>query len=346
MMFWDEVEVTFHAGKGGDGRVSFRREKFIPKGGPDGGDGGKGGSILLVADTGENTLMSFARQREFKAPAGAAGGSQNCSGRDAKSLTLFVPVGTLVKDPKRGNVLKDLAKPGDSIVIAKGGRGGRGNKRFANATRRTPRFAEKGKPGETRRVKLELKLVAEVGIIGLPNAGKSTLLATLSAAKPKIASYPFTTLVPELGVVSVPGGRSFVMVDIPGLIEGAHRGVGLGDAFLRHVERTKILLHLVDCSSTATVPSVEAARVIREELRSYSPKLADKPTILVATKLDDPAAAANADALDKAFKTKAIRISAASHLGLKELLGAVVKKLPKPRVRLKTGKRQGQALPL
>lgn len=331
MMFWDEVEVTFHAGKGGDGRVSFRREKFIPKGGPDGGDGGKGGSIVLTADTGENTLLAYARQREYKALGGGAGGTKNCTGRDAKNLQLLVPVGTLVKDPKRGNTLRDLAKPGDSIVIAKGGRGGRGNKRFANAVRRVPRFAEKGKPGEIRRVKLELKLVAEVGVIGLPNAGKSTLLATLSDARPKIAPYPFTTLVPELGVVSIPGGRSFVMVDIPGLIEGAHRGVGLGDAFLRHVDRTRILLHLVDCSSTATVPPLDAYRIIREELRRYSPKLAEKASIVVATKLDDPAAASNADEVEKALKIKLVRISAVAHKGLGELLGAVSKKLPKPR---------------
>ncbi len=326
-MFWDEAVVTFQAGRGGNGRVSFRREKYIPKGGPDGGNGGRGGNIILIADDGENTLQAFVRQREFHAKDGKAGGSQNCTGADARALRLLVPVGTLVKNPEKGNTLKDLAKAGESVVIAKGGRGGYGNKFFASAVRRTPRFAQEGKPGERRTVKLELKLVAEVGIVGLPNAGKSTLLSRLSAARPKIASYPFTTIVPELGVVELPEGRRFIMVDIPGLIEGAHQGHGLGVAFLRHVERTKILVHLIDCSSLATQTPEESFKTIEKELKLYSPKLMKKPRILVATKLDDPAAEENAKALEKAIGKKLIRISAVTGAGLKDLLLAISKKL-------------------
>lgn len=333
MIFWDEVEVTFRGGKGGDGIVSFRREKYIPKGGPDGGDGGRGGDVILRADEGLNTLMDYARGGDFSAEDGNKGSGKNCTGRSGKDRVLLVPVGTLVRHIERGHILKDLSKQGAEIIIAKGGRGGRGNSYFATSVRRTPRYAQKGKDGELREVKLELKLVAEVGLVGLPNAGKSTLLSRLSAARPKIASYPFTTLVPELGVVSLGPGKSFVMVDIPGLIEGAHQGQGLGDAFLRHVDRTRVLLHLVDCSSLAPLAPLEAYRVIENELKSYSPKLLDKPRIVVATKMDDPIAKENAKLLEKELKKDVFPISAVTGEGLAQLLNAVSKKLPKPRKR-------------
>ena len=335
-MFVDELEFTVRGGKGGDGCVSFRREKYVPRGGPDGGDGGMGGSVVLVPTVHENTLYHLAGQRLYEAEKGQPGGSADCYGRKGKDLVLRVPVGTVILDAARGNVLKDLSRPDVEFVVARGGRGGRGNARFATATNRTPREAEKGTPGEERDVRLSLKLIADVGLVGLPNAGKSTLLATLSRARPRIADYPFTTLEPHLGIVATGGGGggggggdadggsgAFVMADIPGLIEGAHAGKGLGDKFLKHVERTRVLLHLVDCSSGAPEDPAQAWRVVRGELAGYSQSLAERPALTVATKVEDDEARARADALATAIGRPVVRISAATRSGLADLLHAL-----------------------
>ena len=318
-MFKDEAIIEVQAGKGGDGIVSFRREKFVPKGGPDGGDGGKGGSVILVADPSLNSLYKIATSPFYKAEDGKRGGGGNKTGRSGKDLIIKVPVGTLVYNAEKGNLLKDLSKPGDRVIVAKGGRGGKGNARFATPENRTPRYAEKGKRGQRRKLKLELKLIAHVGLVGLPNAGKSTLLSRISAAKPKIAEYPFTTLNPVLGIVELDLDKTFIIADIPGLIEGAHLGHGLGDKFLKHIERTKYLLHLVDCSSTAPDP-VDSFHIIRNELKAYSPKLAEKKYIVAATKMDDPLAKEKAEKLEKSLGEKVFRISAVTGLGISELL--------------------------
>ena len=245
--FIDEVKIYVKAGDGGNGAVAFRREKYVPFGGPAGGNGGKGGDVILYADPGMNTLVAFRRKRHFKAGRGGHGGGQNRQGAAGKDCRIPVPVGTVVRDAETGQILADLVEPGQEVVVARGGRGGRGNAAFASPTNQAPRFAEKGAPGEERWLILELKLIADVGIIGVPNAGKSTLLSVISAARPKIADYPFTTLSPNLGVVTV-NFHDFVVADIPGLIEGAHKGAGLGDRFLRHIERTRLLIHLLDLS--------------------------------------------------------------------------------------------------
>jgi GTP-binding protein len=323
MFFKDEVEVEVRAGNGGSGCVSFRREKYVPRGGPDGGDGGHGGNVVFVARRDESTLYPLTRRRILKAESGKPGGSANCYGKDGRELRVRVPVGTVIKDAERDNVLKDLTTDGEEVVVARAGRGGRGNKSFATATNRTPHEFEKGSPGEVRKLKLELKLIADVGLIGLPNAGKSTLLARVSAARPKIADYPFTTLEPQLGIVEVAGLRPFVMADIPGLIAGAHAGKGLGDRFLRHVERTRVLLHLVDVSSLAAMAPAEAHAVIRGELSAYSLGLEQRPTLVVATKMDDPASAARADELERALSSPVVRISAATGAGLPEMFAAL-----------------------
>jgi GTP-binding protein len=284
-MFVDEATITVYGGDGGNGCLSFRREKFVPKGGPDGGDGGHGGSVLLVADPHVTTLLPFRYESIFRAERGRHGEGANKSGRSGKNVEVRVPVGTVVSEEGSGSVLVDLTRPGQTFEVARGGRGGRGNTRFKSATNRAPRRHEPGEAGEVRSLRLELKLLADVGIIGLPNAGKSTLVSRISAARPKIADYPFTTLSPNLGVVDRGGDRSFVVADIPGLIEGAHRGAGLGHRFLRHVERCRLLLHLVD----ANVPGRSALadiRTVNEELRLHRASLARKPQILVLTKAD------------------------------------------------------------
>jgi GTP-binding protein len=322
-MFVDEYECTVRGGKGGDGCVSLRHEAYAPRGGPDGGDGGDGGSVILSPSVHENTLYHLVGRRVYAAEDGRQGSSSNCAGRKGEDLVLQVPVGTVVYDAEHGNVLKDLDRPDAPFEVARGGRGGRGNARFATATNRTPRRAETGRPGEERRVLLSVKLIADVGLIGLPNAGKSTLLARLSRARPKIADYPFTTLEPCLGIVHLGEDRTLVMADIPGLIEGAHAGRGLGDKFLKHVERTRVLLQLVDCSPASPTEPEAAWRVIRDELESYSPELAARPTLVVATKVEDAEAAVLAKRLAQAVGAQVLPISAATGAGLPELLAAL-----------------------
>ncbi|HPF39543.1 MAG TPA: GTPase ObgE [Phycisphaerae bacterium] len=287
MKFIDEAIICVRSGKGGDGCVSFRREKYVPKGGPDGGDGGDGGSVIIVADGNMATLVDFTGHHHWTAENGRPGEGANRSGKKGLDEIVRVPTGTLVFDRDSGALLRDLNLDCDEVCVARGGRGGRGNTRFATATHQTPREFDPGEPGEERWLRLELKLIADVGVVGLPNAGKSTFLSRVSRAKPKIANYPFTTLVPNLGIVDLPGFRRYVVADVPGLIEGAHEGAGLGDQFLRHVERTRVLMHLVDLYPMEGSPTPEEAyRTIRRELEQYSPKLASKPEIVVANKLD------------------------------------------------------------
>lgn len=287
MLFIDQAEICARSGKGGDGCVSFRREKCVPKGGPDGGDGGAGGSAFVQVDPQLSTLVDLTGHMYFIAKGGEPGSGANCTGKDGDDLIIRVPPGTLVYDRDTGALLRDLVGPGERVCVARGGRGGRGNAYFATPTHQTPRQAQKGEACEERWLRLELKLIAEVGVIGMPNAGKSTLLSRVSRARPKIADYPFTTLVPNLGIVSLSGYRSFVMADMPGLIEGAHEGIGLGDRFLRHSERTLVLLHLIDLFPVEGQPTpAESYRIIRGELEKYSEALAAKPELIVANKLD------------------------------------------------------------
>lgn len=285
-MFIDRAKIWIKAGDGGSGCVAFRREKFVPRGGPSGGDGGDGGDVYLEATDQLNTLLHFRYNPEYSAPRGQHGQGSNCAGRDGEDIKVKVPVGTLVKEVETGEVLADFVEPGQCVLLAKGGRGGHGNSHFVTSVNRAPRKWEVGHPGQVLHLELELKLLADVGIIGFPNVGKSTLISMISAAKPKIADYPFTTLTPNLGVVDVGNYRQFVVADIPGLIEGAHKGAGLGLQFLRHVERTQLLLHIVDVSSSTGRDPVEDYKIITEELKTYSTDLACKPVIVVANKLD------------------------------------------------------------
>lgn len=283
-MFIDQATIRVKAGDGGNGCIAFRREKFVPKGGPSGGDGGTGGSVWIVASRRLNTLYHLQFQREWKGGRGEHGMGSNCSGQHGNDVTIELPVGSVVRDKQSGDVIADLTHDGQRVLIAKGGRGGWGNQHFATATRQAPRFAQDGTAGEERELFIELKLIADVGLVGLPNAGKSTLISVISAAKPKIADYPFTTLVPNLGVVKADDEQTFVVADIPGLIEGAHEGHGLGDQFLRHVERCAVLVHLVDLSANES-PDHDA-EVIARELAAYSETLAAKPRIVVGSKID------------------------------------------------------------
>jgi len=320
-MFVDEARLTVRAGKGGNGCVAFRREKFVPRGGPSGGDGGRGGSVVLAADSSIQTLMDIPQRTVYDAENGRPGEGSSKQGRKGADCTIRVPVGTLVRDADEGIILKDLAEATDRCVVAKGGRAGKGNKHFASATNRTPHEATPGKPGQERRLFLELKLVADVGIIGLPNAGKSMLISRLSSAHPKIADYPFTTLDPVLGIVEGPGFQRCVMVDIPGLVEGAHDGVGLGHEFLRHVERTRLLVHLVDIMPIEgdSDPAHDYG-VIRKELGEYKAELAAKTEIVVASKVDligdDDAPIRD---LARAIGRDVLGISAVTGKGLEEL---------------------------
>lgn len=293
--FVDQATIYVKAGDGGHGCVSFRREKFVPKGGPDGGDGGRGGNVVLRADEGLSTLLDFRYRRVFRAQRGGHGQGANRTGRSAPDLVIPVPVGTVVRDAATGQVLADLVEHGQEVVVARGGRGGRGNARFATPTRRAPRHAEPGEPGEERTLVLELRLVADAGLVGKPNAGKSTLLARMSAARPKVGDYPFTTLHPNLGVVSVDLGQSFVLADLPGLVEGAHRGVGLGDRFLRHASRTRVLAYVLDAALSDD--PLEDLEVLRAELAAYDPELADRARVVVLNKVDLPEGRQRAEAL-------------------------------------------------
>jgi len=333
MAFADEVKINAKAGNGGDGLVSFRRERYISKGGPDGGDGGSGGSIILVADHNETSLISFLRSKNLRAPDGKGGGSQRKAGKSGANLVVRVPVGTQViafREPKRGKVaeyiLADLDKSGEQFLLARGGSGGLGNAHFARATFQTPKFAELGEPGEEREVILRLKMIAEVGIIGLPNAGKSTLLSVISNARPKIADYAFTTLVPNLGIVDFKGKR-FMAADIPGLIEGAHRGKGLGIDFLKHIERTKVIVHVLDATSSDVKRDFNT---INAELKRYNKELAAKPQVIAVNKID----VVNNISLRELRKIKFGRfpmyyISAVTHMGLERLLYEVLDMLRK-----------------
>ena len=328
MKFIDEAMITVQSGDGGKGCLSFRREKFIPRGGPDGGDGGKGGDIILSTTSRKRTLYQFRYQRHFKAKNGTHGQGKQKTGKKGRSLTIELPPGTLVIDADTGHLIKDLVDTGETIVILKGGRGGQGNTRFKTSTHRTPRFAQPGEPGETRTLKLELKLLADVGIIGLPNAGKSTLIAAISSARPKIANYPFTTLTPSLGVVQTDWAEPFVVADIPGLIKGAHQGTGLGIKFLRHIERTRILVHLIDVSSIDPDDPLQEYQTINQELVMYDEKLVQKPQIVVLNKLDLPGVRKAAEIFQSAVKDKKVAfISALTGQGLEQLKSQIVQLL-------------------
>ena len=341
-MFVDEAKIFVKAGGGGNGCVAFRREKFVPRGGPSGGDGGHGGSIYVEANANDNTLLRYRYNREFKADRGRHGEGSNCTGHSGEDLVLQVPVGTLVFDAERGEALADLAQPGQRVLVAKGGRGGRGNQNFAKPWHQAPREFEEGQPGEERHLRLELKLLADVGLVGFPNAGKSTLISVISAARPKIANYPFTTLEPNLGVVNADGrdgrgvGRTFVVADLPGLIEGAHEGAGLGIRFLRHVERTRLLVHLIDTSDASDADPVHGYEVISGELRAFSESLARKPVIVVATKLDATTDRSRLESLREFCTTQGLEfqaISAVTGEGVRELVRSIadnLDRIPRP----------------
>ncbi|HZY64069.1 MAG TPA: GTPase ObgE [Edaphobacter sp.] len=333
-MFIDEARIRIKAGDGGNGCMAFRREKFVPRGGPSGGDGGHGGDILMSSSLSHNTLVHFRFNPEHKAQRGEHGMGSNCSGQSGEHTTLEVPVGTLLFDDDTGELVHDFARPGETIVIAKGGRGGRGNQHFATSTHQAPREHELGRPGEQRNYRLELRLLADAGLVGYPNVGKSTLISRLSAAKPKIANYAFTTLEPNLGVVQVgeyPHTQSFTVADLPGLIEGAHLGHGLGIQFLKHIERTSVIVHLVDVSDssategTARPDAVADFKVITEELRSFDPSLVTRPTIVVATKVDvaNPEKLKKLAAMAKRRKLPFYAISAVTGEGVDTLKYAI-----------------------
>lgn len=325
MKFIDEAIITVQSGDGGRGCVSFRREKFVPRGGPDGGDGGKGGDVVFKATSRRRTLYQFQFRNQFKAKNGAHGEGKQKTGRNGKDLVIEIPAGTVVRDAHTGFIIKDFNKPGESCILAKGGRGGQGNSRFKTSTHRTPRFAQPGEAGQTLQLKLELKLLADAGIIGLPNAGKSTLISVLSSVKPKIADYPFTTLTPNLGVIQRGESDPVVLADIPGLIEGAHDGVGLGMRFLRHIERTRVLLHLVDASAIIADDPLSGFETVNHELEIYSNALSRKPQIVVLTKMDLPGTEKAADKFESAAKSRNIlRISAVTGLGIEELKAQIL----------------------
>lgn len=328
MKFIDEVFIQVSAGDGGPGCVSFRREKYVPKGGPDGGNGGKGGDVVIYITSRKRTLSHFQYKKHFKAHNGGHGQGRQKTGKDGSDLIIEVPLGTLIHNSDSGELIKDCVLDDEYFVVAKGGIGGKGNKHFATATHRTPRFAQPGISAETINLKLELKLLAEVGIIGFPNAGKSTLINRISSAKSKIADYPFTTLNPVLGVVTPNWGEPFVVADIPGLIEGAHLGAGLGIRFLKHIERTRILLHLIDATGINPEDPLSQYTTINRELSGFNPELAEKPQILVLTKMDIP----GTEELSEIFirnikKIPVFKISAATGNGLKELMTELNRKI-------------------
>lgn len=323
-MFIDTAKIFVKSGDGGNGSISFRREKYIPLGGPDGGDGGKGGSVIITVDTGMTTLLDFKYRKKYCAEQGTNGSGSKCYGKDGESLYIKVPLGTVVRDFETGKIMADLSHQGDFCDVARGGKGGKGNVKFTTPTRQAPDFAEPGMPGEERWVTLELKLLADVGLLGFPNVGKSTLLSVVSKATPKIANYHFTTLKPNLGVVSLKGIQSFVIADIPGIIEGASEGVGLGLDFLRHIERTRLLIHMVDISSIEGRDPFEDFMRINEELRKYSVKLWDRPQIIAANKSDmlsdDTAFQEFKAKVEKLGYKNVFKISAATNQGVEELM--------------------------
>ena len=329
-MFIDTAKVFVKGGNGGDGAVAFRREKYEPAGGPAGGDGGKGGSVIIEVDSSLRTLMDFRYKRQYKAQPGEHGRSKNQFGKNSEDLTLKVPAGTIVRDEETGDVLADLTEENRRVVIARGGKGGKGNSRFVTSTRQAPRFAEGGSKGQERWILLELKLIADVGLVGFPNVGKSTLLSIITDAKPKIANYHFTTLTPNLGVVRVDEGKSFVIADIPGLIEGAHTGIGLGHEFLKHIERTRLIVHMIDASGQEGRDPVYDFHKINEELEKYSEKLAKKPQMVVANKMDLPGAEEGYERLKEEVEKcgyDMFKISAATVSGIKELKFAISDKV-------------------
>jgi GTP-binding protein len=329
-MFIDEVRISVKAGDGGNGCMAFRREKYVPRGGPSGGDGGRGGDVTMVADLHANTLLKYRFNPEHKAERGRHGEGSNCTGAEGHSIELEVPVGTIVYDESTGERLYDFTEPGQRFVVARGGRGGKGNARYATSTHQAPTEHQPGFPGEEKRLRLELKLLADVGLVGFPNAGKSTLISRISAARPKIAAYPFTTLEPNLGVVQIGDYRSFVVADIPGLIAGAHLGHGLGIQFLRHIERTRLLVHLVDVSDASGRDPVEDFATVMEELANFSPDLVAKPMLVVASKMDA------AQDLDRVGRLRQLaqkqglpffEISSATGLGIEQLKFAMAERV-------------------
>ena len=318
-MFIDRAVIEVRSGKGGDGAIAFRREKYVPKGGPAGGNGGKGASIILRANSKINTLFNFRHSKCFIGEDGEKGGIKNQYGKNSQDVIIDVPVGTMVFEEKEHKFLGDLSQDGLTLKVAKGGRGGRGNTCFKSSTNRVPRIAENGEPGENKRLILELKLLADVGFVGFPSVGKSTLLSVISAAKPEIADYPFTTIIPNLGVVNAKGGKSFVAADLPGIIEGAHVGKGLGLQFLRHIERCRIIVHVIDMSNTGRDP-VEDYKIIKNELKEYGFGLEKRPVIYVASKMDEEGASERLKAFEKKTKVKCLPISALTDEGLDELI--------------------------
>ncbi len=329
-MFIDEARIYVKAGDGGNGCLAFRREKYVPRGGPSGGDGGRGGDIVMVASEHANTLLRYRFNPEHKAQRGRHGEGSNRTGHEGESIELEVPVGTVVYDENSGEKLYDFTHAGERFLVARGGRGGKGNARFATATHQAPTEHQPGRPGQERRLRLELKLLADAGLVGFPNAGKSTLISRISAARPKIADYPFTTLEPNLGVVKLDDFRSFVVADIPGLIEGAHLGHGLGTQFLRHIERTKLLVHMVDVSDATGRDPVEDFETVMRELASFSEDLAKKPMIVVASKMDAAQDAARAASLKRLAETRGLpylEISSVTGLGLDALKHAIAERV-------------------
>ncbi len=329
-MFVDHAKIYVKAGKGGNGVVSYRKEKYVPAGGPDGGNGGKGGSVIIKVDSGMRTLMDFRYKTKYEAQNGDDGGRKRCSGSDGKNLTILVPPGTIVRDVKTGVILADMTVDGEKKVLVRGGNGGRGNLEFKTSIRQAPSFAEAGFKGDEREIELELKMIADVGLVGYPNVGKSTFLSVVTKAKPKIANYHFTTITPNLGVVEMVRGKSFVMADIPGLIEGASEGVGLGHDFLRHVERTRLLIHVVDISGTEGRDPIEDFEQINKELTLYNDKLASRPMIVVGNKMDMVYDHDQLEAFKKHIESKGLRlflISAATQKGLDDMMLYVTEKL-------------------
>ena len=339
MRFVDEAKIYIKSGDGGQGCVSFRREKFVPRGGPDGGDGGKGGDIIAVASRSHRTLLDMKFNQHHVARRGGQGGGNNRTGRNSDDVEIVVPVGTVIRDMETGELLADMTGDGQRAILARGGRGGRGNSRFKTATNQTPRYAQDGLPGEEKTVGLELKLIADVGTVGLPNVGKSTLIASVSAARPKIADYPFTTLKPNLGVVRLGDYKTFVIADIPGLIEGAHLGAGLGTKFLRHIERTSILLHVIDISRDPFTGALVDFETINSEIESFSPAVRAKPQIVAISKIDLTITQERLQEQVTIFKKKGLRVfpfSAATGDGIGELMEEVGKRLddyPGPQAR-------------